>query len=289
MVKYIVKVNISNPKCIMLKLQLFPKITLVSCYIAPSDFPYHSFAPLSEIQERVSENDDEKFILIGDLNARFGNECTAFIEGKNFSVPTHNALSPNPVTSSNVNARYAIESLCDYFVLLNGLCPGSSTHKTALTFRRRNHVPISCCIALNRLECSRNIQPLKNRAEELARPSTQQDLSNNVSLHRRRMIKMSQIDPQLAADALNTTPHDLTSDDTDTIVDEVNNMLYNIASNARIITSPAAQRTDAYVRLKDLLENNESHTLWKAVNWNGSIASPEKKDIPNNDAFQVHF
>jgi hypothetical protein len=152
------------------------------------------------------------------------------------------------------------------------------------------HAPISCCIALNRLECSRNIQPLKNRAEELARPSTQQDLSNNVSLHRRRMIKMSQIDPQLAAEALNTTsPPDLTLDDTDTIVDEVNNMLYNIASNARITTSPAAQRTDADVRWKDLLENNDSCTLWKAVNWNGSIASPEKEDRPNNDAFRVHF
>ncbi|ELU01482.1 hypothetical protein CAPTEDRAFT_197893 [Capitella teleta] len=32
--------------------QLFPKITFVSCYIAPSDTPSHSFTPLSEIQER---------------------------------------------------------------------------------------------------------------------------------------------------------------------------------------------------------------------------------------------
>ncbi|ELU01823.1 hypothetical protein CAPTEDRAFT_204665 [Capitella teleta] len=187
MVKYIVKVDVPDPECIMLKLQLFPKITFVSCYIAPSDSPYHSFAPLSEIQER-------------------------------------------------------------------------------------------------------NIQSLMDIAEELGRPSTQQDPSNNVSLHQRRMIKMSQIDPQLAADALNTTsPPDLTLDDTDTIVDEVNNMLYNIASNARITTSPAPQRTDADVRWKYLLENNDSRTLWKAVNLNGSIASPEKDDRPNDDVFRVHF
>ncbi|ELU05651.1 hypothetical protein CAPTEDRAFT_217496 [Capitella teleta] len=105
MVKYIVKVDVPDPECIMLKLQLFPKITFVSCYIAPSDSPYHSYAPLSEIQERVSENDDEKSILIGDRNARFGNERTAFIEGKNFPMPTHYAPSPDPATSTNVNAR----------------------------------------------------------------------------------------------------------------------------------------------------------------------------------------
>ena len=104
---------------------------------------------------------------------------------------------------------------------------------------------------------------------------------------------MSQIDLQLAADALNTTPpRDLSSDDTDTIVDEVNNILYNIASNARITNAPATQRTDADdtdVKWKDLLENNDSRTLWKAVNWNGSITSPEKEDRPNDDAFRVHF
>ncbi|ELT95970.1 hypothetical protein CAPTEDRAFT_186693 [Capitella teleta] len=133
--------------------------------------------------------------------------------------------------------------------------------------------------------------PYKITLHVLGRPSTQQDPSNNVSLHQRRMIKMSQIDPQLAADVLNTTsPLDCTLDDTDTIVDEINNMLYNIASNARIATSPAAQRTDADVRWKDLLENNNSRTLWKAVNWNGSIASPEKEDNRrNDDAFRVHF
>jgi hypothetical protein len=207
MAKYIVKVDIPDPECIMLKLQLFPNITFVSCYIAPSDSPYHSFAPLSEIQERVSESDDEKFILIGDLNARFGNERTAFIEGKNFPVPTHYAPSPDPVTSTNVNARYAIGCLRDSFVLLNGLCYGSSTHKAALTFRQRSrwiseldtlfassellplisdfkihqrldlpsdHAPVSCCIALNKLECSRNTQPLMDRAEKLGKPSTQQ-------------------------------------------------------------------------------------------------------------------
>ncbi|ELT98751.1 hypothetical protein CAPTEDRAFT_204360 [Capitella teleta] len=259
-----------------MKLQICQKTTFVSCYIAPSDSPYHSFAPLSEIQERVSENDDEKFILIGDLNARLGNERTAFIEGKNFPMPTHYAPSPDPVTSTNVNARYAIGNLRDSFVLLNGQCSGSATHKTALTFRQRSrwlseldtlfassellplisdfeihqrldlpsdHVQSSCCIALNRLERSRNMQPLVDRAEELGRPSTQQDPSNNVSLYQRRMIKMSQIDPQLAAEALNTiSPPNLTLDDTDTIVDEVNNMLYNIASNARITTSPAEDR-----------------------------------------------
>ncbi|ELU04953.1 hypothetical protein CAPTEDRAFT_184957 [Capitella teleta] len=289
-----------------------------------TDSPYHSFAPFSEIQERVNENDDEKFILIGDLNARFGNERTAFIEVKNFPMPTHYAPSPDPVTSTNVNARCAIGSLRNSFVLLNGLCSGGATHKTALTFRQRSrwiseldtlfasselllplisdfeihqklelssdHAAISCCIALNRLECSRNIQPLMDIAEKLGRPSTQQDPLNNVFLHQRRMIKMSQIDPQLAANTLNiTSPLDFTLDDTDTIVDEVNNLFYNIASNARITTSPAAQKTDADVKWKDLLENNDSCTIWKAVNWNGSIASPEKEDRPNDDAFRVHF
>ncbi|ELT97206.1 hypothetical protein CAPTEDRAFT_196093 [Capitella teleta] len=174
---------------------------------------------LCDGQERKSENDDEKFILIGDLNARFGNERTAFIEGKKFPVPTHYAPSLDPATSTNVNARYAIGSLRDSFVLLNGLC---SVLSVAGTYRAVSGQ-------------SRGTRQTINTAR-----------SNNVSLHQRRMIKMSQIDPQLAADALNTTsPPDLTLDDTDTIVDEVNNMLYNIASNARIPTSPAAQRTDA--------------------------------------------
>ncbi|ELT94648.1 hypothetical protein CAPTEDRAFT_207491 [Capitella teleta] len=231
---------------------------------------------VEEIVQRERGRRKQKFILIGDLNARFGNERTALIEEKNFPMPTHYAPSLDPVTSTNVNARYAIESLRNSFVLLDELCSGSATHKTALRFRQRSRwlseldtsfaspellplirdfeihqrldlpsdqAPISCCIALNRLECSRNMQPLVDRAEELGRPSTQQDPSNNTSLYQRRTIKVSQIDSQLAAEALNTTPPpDLTLDDTDTIVNEVNNMLYNIASNARITTSPAEDR-----------------------------------------------
>ncbi|ELU03940.1 hypothetical protein CAPTEDRAFT_197195 [Capitella teleta] len=83
------------------------------------------------------------------------------------------------------NRDVAMSVMCDqltlggitlYIELCYGLCLCISRN-LSLAY----HAPISCCMALNRLDCNRNIQPLMDRAEELSRPSTQQDPSNNIT------------------------------------------------------------------------------------------------------------
>ncbi|ELU18243.1 hypothetical protein CAPTEDRAFT_216360 [Capitella teleta] len=60
-----------NPECILISLKCLPNTMIATCYIPPSDSPYHSFAPIAEIQAEMAKNPQQKMIVIGDLNARF--------------------------------------------------------------------------------------------------------------------------------------------------------------------------------------------------------------------------
>ena len=104
-------------------------------------------------------------------------------------------------------------------------------------------------------------------------------------------IRMHQIDEDAVRDALNTIqPPPLDPLSPDQTAEEVNEILYACASNARRGEVNREDAQDATQnRWRTLLAENDSKLLWKAINWNGSIKDPTQREAPSDDAFKQHF
>ena len=320
----IVKIDTPGTDCIFLKLKPLPHVTFMGCYIPPSDSPYHSLEPLSELAERL-KSPDEKFILMGDLNARFGPDREAFIASKGLPASTTYVQAADSITLPNANARYIIGMLAPRLVLLNGLMHGTHIFPSDLTFRRRNiwiseldiclispeclpiiknmsinqrldlpsdHAPISCQISMQDaqlVDCT-NLSTLTHRANELGRAPAETTRENNR--YHRKPIRMTEINqPQARAAFRETEPPPLVPFDADAISESMNTIVYDIASHCRTQEpdSITSGRPNSNNRWKQLLEDDDTRALWKAIQWNGTIASNDPTNTPCDEAFKEHF
>ena len=84
----VLKVSFPVADSVWMNLRCLQDVTIITCYLPPSDSPYHSFAPITEICSQVRTRPDERYIVIGDLNARFANLQNAFLDGKAYQKPT---------------------------------------------------------------------------------------------------------------------------------------------------------------------------------------------------------
>ena len=134
--KHIARIETPSTECIFLKLKCLPNVIFAACYLPPSDSPYHTWAPISEIQEQMEREPDAQFVIMGDLNARFGDNRTAFLEDKGIDNASY-YKSPDTIASPNQNARYILNTLGPKTVLLNGLKYKNISCPTNLTFRQK--------------------------------------------------------------------------------------------------------------------------------------------------------
>ena len=305
--------------CVWLKLRGLPNFTLVALYIPPSDSIYHSLAPLTEIQAFLHDNPDEKILIIGDLNARFGDSREEFLHDKNLPPGTHYLPSADPVNSPNENARYVLSSLSS-LLLINGLTIGHKSYPSSLTFRRgpnwiseldsclvsqthvqiitdftvhqrtdlpSDHAPIS--MTLDTEATNVTLIP-ENRAsvlgESYVAPTPTTDDYN------KRPIRMRDINADAASQALatlQTPPLDPAASINDTIND-MNNMLYDCALSARTVNRNQQTTTQSTPRWASLLESGDQRAIWRAVNWNGTLTAPgTDEEGPSDAEFKQHF
>ncbi|ELT96752.1 hypothetical protein CAPTEDRAFT_192059 [Capitella teleta] len=108
-------VRIPNPECILISLKCLPNTMIATCYIPPSDSPYHSFAPIAEIQAEMAKNPQQKMIVIGDLNARFREQLKGFLEGKRLPPQTRYTDQRDEAKNPNSNAQYIQSTLQELF------------------------------------------------------------------------------------------------------------------------------------------------------------------------------
>ena len=73
LVPHITSIDFSCVDQIWVKLSFYPKVEIGRCYITPHDSPFYSHQSVAHIQEKILSNSDMDYILIGDLNCRFGN------------------------------------------------------------------------------------------------------------------------------------------------------------------------------------------------------------------------
>jgi hypothetical protein len=102
---------------------------------------------------------------------------------------------------------------------------------------------------------------------------------------------MTQINqPQARAILRETEPPPLLPFDADAIAESMNTIVYNVASQCRTYepnnttTGPSSN-----YRWKQLLEDDDTRALWKAIQWNGTIASNDPTNTPSDETFKAHF
>jgi hypothetical protein len=293
----------------------------MACYIAPSDSTFHSFAPLAEMSERIKKRPHENFILIGDLNARFGEARTSFLQGKELPPGTHYKPSPDPINAPNSNAKYILNAASP-LLLLNNLSTPTKDFKSALTFRQgenwisevdgclitpsllkaitefkvdqrtslpSDHAPIGIAIQTGP-ESSPSAADLKRRSKILGNHE-ELEASPNTPFSKRG-IRMDHLDPRLLKDELRAAQPPRTSDDVTQTISDIDHTLYMCAVRAKTHTN-----TDQDIELNStntidwntLLVTHDSKALWKKINWNGTISSAATKERPSDSTFKDHF
>lgn len=292
----IATISMPHQECIALKLRFMPHTTIIGCYVAPSDSPYHSLSPLTEIQTLIENSSNtsptDNYIVLGDLNARFGNDRQKFIEGKTFPAQVEYSPSPDPITASSNNAKYISSALSSSLVMLNGLQHGTTRFEAALTFRQRtkwvseldvcllspkcipaievfnidqrtnlpsDHAPIHLCISVEKLKIGDgdDYSPIIRRAIGLGNSQVDETdtrtTAQNETHRSRRPIRMTQIDHKKLLEELSRIqPPDMTVMNTDAVADTINDVLYNVANASRIVTPTQVQD-----------EDTASHERWK--------------------------
>ena len=313
------KVESPNSECVWLQLRSDPPLNIIACYIPPADSPYHSFAPLAEIQEKIKTLPHEHFIVIGDMNSRFGDGRQLFLHGRGLPAESRYKPSADPISAPNSNARHVASSLTP-LVLLNGLEITGKKFGGDLTYRQRNRwiSEVDICLASPMMlpsithfethqrldlpsdhaalgvsvevaECQgpgHSLADALDRGRSLGRADVER-----ITHQRRRAIRMQDVDPERAKNLLQHYPPPATTRDLDSIIGEVNDILYTQANAAKRETphDQFAQPNTAQQRWQRLLEGNDHKELWKAIGWNGEISDGRQRERPSDEAFKQHF
>ena len=112
------------------------------CYIPPSDSPYFNHLSFSAIQEKIrSFDNDKKFVIIGDLNSRFGSSVRNLpikSEIPDSHLYTYPAI-PDDVPVANDNA-YVLGTICsdNDLLVVNNLSTPSTFFRGGKTFKKKN-------------------------------------------------------------------------------------------------------------------------------------------------------
>ena len=131
---FISSIDLSCVDQIWVRFSLYPKVEFGGCYITPHDSPFYSHQSVAFIQEKLLSNKDLDYILIGDLNCRFGN----LLDSLQLPVGWKRGRSADNRQQPNVNGRnlYYVFRDCG-LVPINNLTSCDRNFKGALTFRKK--------------------------------------------------------------------------------------------------------------------------------------------------------
>jgi exonuclease III len=149
----IASVATPNAECVLVKLKFLPNLTIMACFLTPSDSQYHSLQPLAEMQHGLSESPQDRYLIIGDMNARFGASRDSFLTSKDLPEGTLYRPTPDTIERPNNNAKYIMSTFQPTSVLLNSLSVGNVKMSGDLTFCMGNNwtSELDVCLVSNEL------------------------------------------------------------------------------------------------------------------------------------------
>ena len=319
--RHISQIRTPTPECIIMNFKHLPDTTLATCYIPPSDSQYHSWAPVAEVQEEMKRNPHRNIIVIGDLNARFGESRRNFLTEKDLPNEAYYSDVIDKVKNPNSNARY-IYSALSKLVLVNGLTYAEQKYPADLTYHQKKNwiSELDCCLVspeilpnISNFEVHQNIQlpsdhapislhlspeatfhsdshTLETVLERSHALGSHHHIGQDSSKNSKKPIRMADIDCEKLSVALTAlTPPTLDNTAINSTAEELNSSLYHCAAMSRKEETEQHRNSTLQRRWKDLIEGNDPKALWKAINWNGCLKDDHSDESPNDDAFQSHF
>ena len=315
----IARMDLSHKDLVQLELKCLPDATIVGCYIPPCDSPYFNMDTYAYLQELTKQHGGKGMIVLGDLNARFGNAKARFLEDKPKHISWVYEDSPDPTANPNSNARHTITAL-QSLLLLNNLKTRDHYFKGALTFRQgnrfiseldvclvspelvdcicdysveqrldlpSNHSPITVSVDLSK--CAVDMSSMLTRAKELG--------SHAVLCHYnsrpigKHQVRISDLDSEAFNELIHTvTPPVITADsDVDEVISKMNDTLYSLATKARLQRQLSQSSRQTSTRWEWLLKEGDPKAIWKAIGWDGKCDPQKTSETPSEQDFKLHF
>ena len=175
LVPMVVNLDCSDPEIIKFQLKCFPDLLFVAAYIPPSDSSYFNMNSFSVLNE-LSLREDVKLIVMGDLNARFGDWRQKFLSDncKNWRY-----LAPeDPLETPNLSAKMAYGALSP-LVLLNNIQTDDKNFSIPCTFRKAStwiSELDSCLVSPDLVDAVVNFSAGRPESTVTFRPCTDQNL-----------------------------------------------------------------------------------------------------------------
>ena len=295
--RYVLDVDVSIVDQVWFRLACVPGVLFGCCYVPPPDSPYYDQTSFSSMQAKIKENRQNKCLIIGDINTRFGitvRDLPMCLEAQHLSYPD----IPDPVRSANDNA-IALFGICveENMAVVNNLKSQQNHFKSNLTYRQgREWVSEldTCVISSNMIDNISSFQvhqipslpsdhapitvefrsPLIDLEGLMYRASVLGDhavLHNTVSNSlKKKPISFNSINQEKFKEIIAQQPPFMLTDDIHADASQLCTTLYECAQTCRM--RPRERDGDPNTdRWERLLQSGDEAQVWRAINWAGEL------------------
>lgn len=313
---YVKSIDMDTEGQIWVVLNFLVNYTVGGVYIPPDDSPYFQQECIGALDAHT--RDSENVIVMGDLNAR--------VAVPTLSDPDGGPYVYTGVVDPTLNARgRAIMNVCENnsMVICNHLAYKGRQLGGQLSFKRRQHWISELDLCLSKHDCLEQISELNIRQDiigsdhaplcaTLAIPSA--TVTSIGSLMRRSamlgqhteqikpmpMHKMKKSQSYKCTDLQNLTavlqdvvppvipPVVTSADQLSGILEAGCNVIMDSATRCRDSGVLQPQWDQSRPRWAQILDTQDSKTIWKSLNWKGTFENLEGTQ-PSDNAFKNHF
>ena len=305
-------VDKSVPEQVWFRLRSVSDVQFCGAYVAPSNTVYFNSTSLAELQAK-SSSEDQHYVIVGDLNARCGNNVCQLVQH-------HPGLTYSPVDSSvNDNGREVMQLCMDNSLLVLNNLEAEQSFKGGFTFRRRKKwiSEIDLCLLSPELvdctKCFRVSQDTEYPSDhaplsvefvftpDLIHPRTLLARAENMSNHAvlmsdaynqslcRKAIPLHVIHPLHFVEHLQEPPIINEDPSVDFLCAEFSNAIYQCAADSKSPPSDKPSPSPDLSRWQRIIDCDDPKTLWRALDWKGEFNPAPEKERPSDLEFQVHL
>ena len=308
---YLVNVNLTLESQIWFELSCYPNTRFGGIYIPPEDSLYYDQTINANIYAQLNET--EKVVMLGDFNARVG-------KPEMFDSKGNKLEYVNTCDSTQNAPGKKLLNLCKdkSLVIANHLKCGRKNLGGNLSYRKGKKwiSELDLCLVHEKtLPCLKEVtvrQDIKGSdhaplcvsmdiaSSDLIAPFIQERAKNlgksyfTVHTKDRKLLRTEhskniKID-DFRAYMSEHPPPVLAESDLDTVLNTSFELISDGAKNATLeqINVRGNDWEQSQPRWKNLLERNDSSTIWKAINWKGKI-SEKNTEQPKDEQFKLHF
>ena len=308
---------------VWMQIRNIPGVLFGFCYIPPSDSQYYNLSAFSYMEEKLSEFKLNGYVILGDMNARFGKNV------KDLTVPFNASDKESvsyPVIADDINVpndnAVFLSAVCNEnsMLVVNNLKYQKKHFLGKRTFRRQgtwisevdicmasrsmikyienfsvvqrvdlpsDHAPITLTVANTGVD----LNNLLVRSSQLGDHAALYSCAGKNNLFR-KPLKFMNIDKEVFCGKILQKDLTLLTENMDVSDVEcgITNALYSCVQES-VCRNQRSDNVDMQLgRWEKLLSDKDDSRVWKAINWKGELAA-ERSDgsCPSSDEFRDYF